>query len=178
MYNIFQVDRQPTLRPEAVPCIFPEPTVTDLSKRTSASHKSPPKRRKVAKDTHDDQEEEDYPVADRIPSYASLSESIVQHVHDIYPGITVMPHKNNLLLYCLHGQNDLDIGVSCSMTIRILPDMTIRVFIDGQMLSNRELHWALSHTKGKLKLWSQLENMLSRYGTDALDYSGVTTSRK
>ena len=70
--------------------------------------------------------------ADCILSYVAMNTSIFEHLHETYPGITILLHKNNVLLYCLHGHDDLDIVVNISMTMRILLDMTVRVFINGQ----------------------------------------------
>ena len=72
--------------------------------------------------------------ADRIPSYVAMTGSIVEHLRQTYPRITVLLQKNNVVLYCLHGHDDFDIAVDISMTMRILPDMTVRVFINGQKL--------------------------------------------
>ena len=60
------------------------------------------------------------------------------------------------------------------MTMRILPDMTVRVFINGQKLPPKELNWALSHTNGIVQLWSQIDNLLSRYSSDVVEISNST----
>ena len=54
--------------------------------------------------------------------------------------------------------------------------MTVYVFINGNKLPDNEFSWALSHSNGKLKYWSQLDNILSRYFTGITYLSGVTTS--
>ena len=117
-----------------MPRIFTGPGVPAyLSKPTPESRDSPSKRRKVVQQRNEAKQEQ-WLDADRIPSYAAMKGSIVEHLCETYPGITVLLHKNNVLLYCLHGHDDLDIAVNISMTMRILPDMTVRVFINGQKL--------------------------------------------
>ena len=54
--------------------------------------------------------------------------------------------------------------------------MTVYVFINGDKLPDSEFSWALSHSNGKLKYGSQLDNILSRYFTGVTYLSGVTTS--
>ena len=55
--------------------------------------------------------------------------------------------------------------------------MTVYVFINGNKLPDSEFSWALSHSNGKLKYGSQLDNILSRYFTGVTYLSGVTTSK-
>ena len=50
-----------------------------------------------------------------------------------------------------------------AVTIRLLDDMTVCVFLRDWRLPSSELNWTLSHTGGKLQLWSQLDNILTRY---------------
>ena len=157
-----------------MPRIFTGPGVpVYLSKPTPESRDSPSKRRKVVQQRNEAKQEQ-WLDADRIPSYAAMKGSIVEHLCETYPGITVLLHKSNVLLYCLHGHDDLDIAVNISMTMRILPDMTVRVFINGQKLRPNELNWALSHTNGIVQHWSQIDNLLSRYSSDVVEISNAT----
>ena len=66
-------------------------------------------------------------------------------------------------MYKLGHSEDKDRSVAVAVTIRLLDDMTVSVFIRDGRLPNSELNWALSHTGGKLQLWSQLDNILARY---------------
>ena len=52
--------------------------------------------------------------------------------------------------------------------------MTVRVFINGQKVPPGELNWALSHTNGIVQLWSQIDNLLSRYSSDVVEISNAT----
>ena len=157
-----------------MPRIFTGPGVPAyLSKPTPESRDSPSKRRKVIQQRNEVKQEQ-WLDADRIPSYATMKESIVEHIRQTYPRISVLLHKNNVLLYCIHGHDDLDIAVNISMTMRILPDMTVRVFINGQKLQPNELNWALSHTNGIVQLWSQIDSLLSRYSSDVVEIGHAT----
>ena len=43
------------------------------------------------------------------------------------------------------------------------PDLSVTVWLNDIKLEERELKWLFGHTKGKLQLWSQLNNLLARY---------------
>ena len=66
---------------------------------------------------------------------------------------------------------DADLIGSYDALSRVIDDMTVHAFINGNKLPDSEFSWALSHSNGKLKYWSQLDNILSRY------FTGVTTSK-
>ena len=87
-----------------------------LSKPTPESRNSPSKRRKVVQQRNEVKQEQ-WLDADRIPSYTAMTGSIVEHLRQTYPRITVLLQKNNVVLYCLHGHDDLDIAVDVSMTM-------------------------------------------------------------
>ena len=67
--------------------------------------------------------------------------------------------------------------VIVTFVLRVIDDMTVYVFINGDKLSDSEFSRALPHSNGKLKYWSQLDNILSRYFTGVTYLSGVTTSK-
>ena len=68
-------------------------------------------------------------------------------------------------------------AVIVTVVLRVLDDMTVYVFINGEKLPDSAFRWALSHSNGKLKYWSQLDNILSRYFTGVAYLSRVTTSK-
>ncbi len=171
----FQVDRKPSLRPNAVPRIFAG-VPTYLSKPAPEARPSPSKRRRVVNERHDTQQEE-WLDADRIESYEHMTRSIEHHLRNTFPHIHVLPCEDNILLYNLDGKDHTDCCVSIPMTIRILPDMTVRIFIKDQKLPSSELKWALSHTKGIVLYWSQLDNILTRYGDVTSAISSATTCK-
>ena len=122
---------------------------------------------------HDGQQS-DWLDADRIISYQDLKVSAKQHLLDAYSHINVLPCENNILLYNVHGKDNTNRGVSIQMTMRILPDMTVRVFQRDEILPNSELKWALSHPNGILLFWSQLDNLLTRYGGNTTDINNAS----
>ena len=77
----------------------------------------------------------------------------MQHIEDIYPAVIV------------------------TFVLRVIDDMTVYVFINGDKLPDSESSWALSHSNGKLKYWSQLDNILSSYFTGVTYPSCVMTSK-
>ena len=56
--------------------------------------------------------------------------------------------------------------------------MTVHVFSNGIIrLAVSKFKWAHTYSNGKLKYWSQLDNILSRYFTCVTSLTGVTTSQ-
>ena len=78
------------------------------------------------------------------------------------------------MLYNLDHAEDIDRCVRVSSTIRILPDMRVRVFSGGERLPDKGLQWAFSHTGGTLRFWSQLDNVISRYFNSTLELDCAT----
>ena len=78
------------------------------------------------------------------------------------------------MLYDLDHAEDIDRCVRVSSTIRILPDMRVRVFSGGERLPDKGLQWALSHTGGTLRFWCQLDNVISRYFNSTLELDCAT----
>ena len=82
-----------------------------------------------------------------------------------------------MLYINLDHAKDFDRCVRVSSTIRILPDMKVRVFSGGERLPDKGLQWALSHTCGTLRFWrfwSQLDNVISRYFNSTLELDNAT----
>ena len=68
--------------------------------------------------------------------------------------------------------------LSFTFVLRVIDDMTVYVFINRDKLPDSEFSWALSHSNGKLKYWSQLDNILSRYFTGVTYLSGCNDIRR
>ena len=98
---------------------------------------------------HDGQQR-DWLDSERIVSYQHIKVSAEQHLHETYSHINVLPCEDNILLYNVHGKPNTNRGVSVQITMRLLPDMTVRVFLRNEILPNSELNWVLSHTNGIL----------------------------
>ena len=111
--------------------------------------------------------------ADHIPSYDALRASILQHTSSsIF--VKIKLYIAHVLLYNLDHAEDIDRCVRVSSTIRIQPDMRVRVFCGGERLPDKGLQWAFSHTCGTLKFWSQLDNVISRYFNSTLELDSAT----
>ena len=70
---------------------------------------------------------------ERIVSYQVFKVSNEQHSHEAYSHINVLPCED-ILLYNVHGNDNTNRVVSIQMTMRILPDMTVRVFLKDEIL--------------------------------------------
>ena len=80
-------------------------------------------------------------------------------------------------MYGMQHIEDKYSAVIVTFVLRVIDDMTVYVFINGDKLADSEFSCALSHSNGKLKYWSQLDNILSKYFTGVTYLSGVTTSK-
>ena len=94
-----------------------------------------------------------------------------------FPSLRSIQCDAHILVYKLEQCDDKDHAATISLIIRILPDMSISVFIGDEKLPGSELKWALSHTRGKLKYWSQLENIFIKYSSRTVEVSGAVRSK-
>ena len=126
------------------------------------SRGSPSKRRRKVLAAEDARQTE-WLDSDIISTHRELAESVHQRLESSFPAIQSKDCGDHILLYKLEHTEDTDRSVAVAVTIRLLQDMTVSVFLRGEKLPGSELNWALSHTDGKLRLWSQLDNILARY---------------
>ena len=115
--------------------------------------------------------------ADLIGSNDALSRSASDHLADSFPLLLIQLCSDNILMYGMQHIEDKYSAVIVTYVLRVIDDMTVYVFINGNKLPDSEFSWALSHSNGKLRYWSQLDNILSRYFTGVTYLSGVTTSK-
>ena len=160
------------LRPNAVPRIF-EGVPSYLSTPSAESRSSPSKRRKIVVKRHMEQQSE-WVNSDQITSYEDFRRSVVEHVTGTHPSVYIKLCNDHVMLCNLYHTEDVDHGVSVSSTIRILLDMSVRVFIKGDMLPDNAINWAVSHTNGVLKFWSQLDTVMTRYLNSTPDIDSVS----
>ena len=123
---------------------------------------SPSKRRKVATKRHNELQSE-WQNKDLISSYDVLKSSIVEHLRVIQATTNVKLCEDHVVVYNLNKVDDKEHSAHISLTIRILQDMSIRVFVHSERLPDGDLKWALTHTNGLLQFWSQLDNIITRY---------------
>ena len=124
-----------------------------------------------------DHDQKEWLDADLIGSYDALSRSASDHLADSFPLLLIKPCSDNILMYGMQHIEDKYSAVIVTFVLRVIDDMTVYVFINRDKLPDSEFSWALSHSNGKLKYWSQLDNILSRYFTGVTYLSGVTTSK-
>ena len=143
------------------PRIFPG-APSYLSTPSAVNRSSPSKRRKVATKRHNALQSE-WQNKDIISSYDVLKSSIVEHLRVIQATTNVKLCEDHVVVYNLNKVDDNDHFAHISLTIRILQDMSVRVFVHSERLPDSDLKWALSHTNGLLQFWSQLDNIITRY---------------
>ena len=159
--NFMSERKTVSLKPGAVPRIF-KGLPTYLSAPTPESRGSPSKRRRrmIARE---ETLQSAWVESDTISTYQELTRLIRERLDKSFPAVRSVDCGDHVILYKLEQSEDKDRSVAVAVTIRLLDDMTVSVFIRDGRLPNSELNWALSHTGGKLQLWSQLDNILARY---------------
>ena len=143
------------------PRIFPG-APSYLSTPSAVNRSSPSKRRKVATKRHNELQSE-WQNKDLISSYDVLKSSIVEHLRVIQATTNVKLCEDHVVVYNLNKVDDKEHSAHISLTIRILQDMSIRVFVHSERLPDGDLKWALTHTNGLFQFWSQLDNIITRY---------------
>ena len=150
-----------SLLPNAVPSIFKD--VPDhSSKRSAASRRSPSKRLKRVPKLHK-AEQDDQIDSDLIGTYDHMVSSLAEYLQGTYPSITYKKCGDHVVLYKVDLVEDKDQSPWVALTVRIFMDFSIRVFIGSERIPDSGLQWALSHTKGKLKHWRQLNDVIDKY---------------
>ena len=141
---------------------------TYLSTSSPIVRASPTKRRRtVAHREHNKQEE--FINADKITSYQQLTNSISTTVTTPNPDIIVKQYTNHVLLYTLVNASNMLCQPSVYFALRISEDLSVTVWLNDTKLEQSELTWLFGHTKGKLQLWSQLNNLIARYAIDIVE---------
>ena len=133
---IIQIERNNIiLRPNAVPCLF-DGLPSYLSNPSSGSRSSPSKRRRLVMERHDHDQKEWLDV-DLIGSYDALSSSASDHFADSFPLLLIKPCSDNILVYGMQHIED-KYSVIVTSVLRVIDDMTVYVFINGDKLPDSE----------------------------------------
>ena len=74
-----------------------------------------------------------------ISSYDVLKSSIVEHLSIIQATINVILYEDHVVLYNLNKVDDKEHFAHISLTIRILQDVSIRVFVHSERLPDSDL---------------------------------------
>ena len=156
----FKIQRKTvSLKPGAVPRIF-KVLPTYLSAPTPESRGSLSKRRRKMI-VSEEPLQSAWVESDTISTYQELTRLICERLDTSFPAVQSVDCGDLVLQYKLEHSQDKDRSVAVAVTIRLLAAMTVSVFVRDGRLPNSELNWALSHTGGKLQLWSQLDNILA-----------------
>lgn len=145
----------PKLTADAYPSIFPN-VPSYLSEEPPTKRKAPDDRR-AEMSARDDQLFNNFLEQDQIRDYEDLMTKLSDHIKDYTDWITV--NKPEYVSLCYLTVDDIP---KLHVVIRINVNVNVTVFVGGVKLGDNSLEWLLG--KGsKLTLWSQLENLLSRF---------------
>ncbi len=154
----------PALRPDAIPRLF-EGVPTYLSSPKPLSRSDPEKRRNIATQKKEKLQSE-WLLSDSISSFDQFSTNVQQYLESSFPSILHQTTSDHVVLYKLGHNEDPDHCLSVPLTIRIYNTMSVSVWVNNSKLPQSAFGWIMSHTKWQLTLWSQLQNLLSRYSID------------
>ena len=92
-----------------------------------------------------DHDQKEWLYTDLIGLYGVLSRSASDHLTTSFPLLLVKPCSYNILMYGMQHIEDKYSAVIVTFVLRVLDDMTVSVFINGDKLPDSEFRWALLH---------------------------------
>ena len=95
--------------------------------------------------------------------FDKMTETIRKDVPHRFPSVVVHDCGNHMLLYRVRDTDNANYNPMIDFSLRILMDMTVRVWLRGTRLEDAELDWVLSDSNGRITQWNQLFRILSKY---------------
>ena len=96
-----------------------------------------------------------------LPIISNLSPHLTTEFPTTY--LIVRQCDDHILIYKLSDSEVLERNPSIYFTIRILKDLSIKVYINGILIHVSQLHWIIGHTNTALSCWTQLFDIIKRY---------------
>ena len=96
-------------------------------------------------------------------SYETMVQTVKDDLSQKFPPIIVQFWHDHILLYTIKDTDNLGCSPVINFCLRILMDMTVRVWVNGTRLKDSQLDFVLSRTNGKITQWIQLYELLSKY---------------
>ena len=156
--------RAARLKPDAIPRIFVG-LPNYLSTPKPEARGSPEKRARRVEKMHQDKQVE-WLKSDNINSFQDLRAALANKLSTDYPEIQIQQHNNHVVLFKFKNNDDINSNPVISFCMRIFDDLLVRLWINSVELQKAQFQWLLSHTEGRLCLWSQLWELLNRYSKD------------
>ncbi|KAF2883780.1 hypothetical protein ILUMI_22366 [Ignelater luminosus] len=159
--------RNPKLKPEAVPCIFPN-LPSYLSSKPKCTRRDPQERHDNIIKKHS-QLVEDFLKKDIISDFNDLKNNYCQQVNTFEWNVKLLDAA--IHFYVLN----YDDGLSIENSISIKQDLMVHVYVRGNLLSEHDLNWILPCDL-KLSRWSQRVNLLAHFKSYASNSSNSELS--
>ena len=153
----------PLLQRDAIPTIF-ERAPSYLSQKVTPKRSSPRKRRRLAMEHHENKQTS-WLNLDEIKSYNAFKTEVSNKIRSEFPGteLHIQECTDHMLIYKLSDGLDVTLNPKINFAMRILQDLSIKMWISNVEIQSQQLKWILGHTGDKLTLWSQLFEMCRRY---------------
>ena len=153
----------PLLQRDAIPTIF-EGAPSYLSQKVTPKRSSPRKRRRLAMEHHENKQTSRLNL-DEIKSYNAFKTEVSNKIRSEFPGteLHIQECTDHMLIYKLSDGLDVTLNPKINFAMRILQDLSIKMWISNVEIQSQQLKWILGHTGDKLTLWSQLFEMCRRY---------------
>ena len=102
---------------------------------------------------------------DEIKSYNAFKTEVSNKIRSEFPGteLHIQECTDHMLIYKLSDGLDVTLNPKINFAMRILQDLSIKMWISNVEIQSQQLKWILGHTGDKLTLWSQLFEMCRRY---------------
>ena len=154
---------RPSLDPAAVPSLF-DGAPSYLSTHKTPKRTSPRKRQRLTLE-HEENKQEKWLDNDNITDYQQLTTTLDNRLRTEFPTIDLIVRHcgAHSLIYKLSDCEVIERNPSIYFTIRILKDLSIKLYINGILIHVSQLHWIIGHTNNALSCWTQLFEIIKRY---------------
>ena len=142
--------RAARLKPDAIPRIFAGlPNYLSTPKPEASSWEACSSCRK-----NDQDKQVEWLKSDNINSFKDLSSALGIKLSTDYSEIQIQQHDNHVVLFKFKNNDDINSNPVISFCMRIFDDLLVRLWINSVELQKAQFQWLLSHTGGRLCLWS------------------------
>ena len=102
---------------------------------------------------------------DNLTDYQQLTTTLDNRLRTGFPttDLIVRHCDDNNLIYKLSDSEVIERNPTIHFIIRILKDLSIKLYIHGILIHDSQLHWIISQTNHALSCWTQLFEIIKRY---------------
>ena len=160
-----------SLKPNVFPSIFPN-LPSYLSLKPHRARKDP-SQRAIEVNTNYEHKVNEWLEQDIISSFEVLQNGFINKLADTLQNKWkyVLLDGSCLVFYTVDIESDC--APSIDISVKISPDMTLKVYIKNEKVGSKQLKWIIEN---RLERWSQLENLLSHYNNNSDQSESISSS--